>query len=309
MTTVAIVTGSGRGMGLACAQRLSAMVDALLLVDLDEATLKAVTDRLSSSGGGALIEPFVLDVTDRDGQGRLATRVGELGTLRAVAHAAGISPTMADWRRVFAVDLVGTALLAEALRPLATAGTATVFFASMAPILGIPEPIPAADAALDAPLDEGFLDRIHDALGSAVEDTGVAYAWAKRGVQRLAQREAVRVGPAGARVCSVSPGIVDTPRAARRRSRTPTWRCWCNGRRSGVWVAPTRSPPPSPSSCPTTRASSRASTSSSTGVSAPPCADPRLDHSSRVLLRPSLRHAARVARTSVVAEPAARGYP
>jgi hypothetical protein len=44
-------------------------------------------------------------------------------------------------------------------------------------------------------------------------------------------------------------------------------------------------------------------------VSAPPCADPRLDHSSRVLLRPSLRHAARVARTSVVAEPAARGYP
>jgi hypothetical protein len=36
----------------------------------------------------------------------------------------------ADWRRIVSVDLVGTALLAEARRPLATAGTATVRFAS-----------------------------------------------------------------------------------------------------------------------------------------------------------------------------------
>jgi NAD(P)-dependent dehydrogenase (short-subunit alcohol dehydrogenase family) len=197
------------------------MVDALLLVDLDEATLKAAADRVSSSGGGALIEPLVLDVTDRDGLDRLAGRVADLGTLRAVAHAAGISPTMADWRRIFSVDLVGTALLAEALRPLATAGTATVFFASMAPLLGIPEPIPAADAALDAPLDEGFLDRIHDGLGAAIEDTGIAYAWAKRGVQRLAQREAVRIGSVGARVCSVSPGIVDTPQGRQEAQAHP----------------------------------------------------------------------------------------
>jgi NAD(P)-dependent dehydrogenase (short-subunit alcohol dehydrogenase family) len=222
MTTVGIATGAGRGMGLACAHRLGDIVDALLLVDLDEQSVTTAARGLSAASARAShVEPFVLDVTDRDGQGRLATRVGELGTLRAVAHAAGISPTMADWRRVFAVDLVGTALLAEALRPLATAGTATVFFASMAPILGIPEPIPAADAALDAPLDEGFLDRIHDALGSAVEDTGLAYAWAKRGVQRLAQREAVRVGPAGARVCSVSPGIVDTPQGRQEAEAHP----------------------------------------------------------------------------------------
>jgi NAD(P)-dependent dehydrogenase (short-subunit alcohol dehydrogenase family) len=91
----------------------------------------------------------------------------------------------------------------------------------MAPVLGIPEPIPAADAALDAPLDEGFLDRIHDALGPVVEDTGFAYAWAKRGVQRLAQREAVRLGPVGARVCSVSPGIVDTPQGRQEAKAHP----------------------------------------------------------------------------------------
>ena len=70
---------------------------------------------------------------------------------------------------------------------------------------------PAADGTLDAPLDERFLDRIHEALGSAVEDPGAAYAWAKRGVQRFVQQEAVRLGPRGARICSVSPGVIDTP--------------------------------------------------------------------------------------------------
>ena len=222
MTTVGIATGAGRGMGLACAHRMVDMVDALLLVDLEEASVAAAAGDLSASAASArYVEPFVLDVTDREGLGRLAARVAELGTLRAVAHAAGISPTMADWRRVFAVDLVGSALLAEALRPLATAGTATVFFASMAPVLGIPESVAAADAALDAPLDEDFFEQIHDALGPAVEDTGMAYAWAKRGVQRLAQREAIRVGPAGARVCSVSPGIVDTPQGRQEAEAHP----------------------------------------------------------------------------------------
>jgi NAD(P)-dependent dehydrogenase (short-subunit alcohol dehydrogenase family) len=224
VTTVGVATGAGRGMGLACAHRMVDMVEALLLVDLDEASVAAAAGDLSASVASrraAHIEPFVLDVTDRDGLRRLAARVGELGTLRAVAHAAGISPTMADWRRVFAVDLVGSALLAEALRPLATAGTATVFFASMAPLLGIPESVAAADVALDAPLDEGLLDRVRDALGPAVEDTGMAYAWAKRGVQRLAQHEAVRVGPVGARVCSVSPGIVDTPQGRQEAEAHP----------------------------------------------------------------------------------------
>lgn len=211
MTTVGIATGAGRGMGLACGHRLAAMVEHLLLVDLDETSAAAAAKEIGVAGLGATVDPFVLDVTDAEGLGRLADRVAELGTLRAVAHAAGISPTMADWRRIFAVDLVGTALLAEALRPLATAGTAMVCFASMAPVLGIDEPHPTADAALDAPLDPSLVDRIHDALGPTVEDSGLAYAWAKRGVRRFVQQEAVRLGPLGARICSVSPGIIDTP--------------------------------------------------------------------------------------------------
>jgi NAD(P)-dependent dehydrogenase (short-subunit alcohol dehydrogenase family) len=222
MTTVGIVTGAGRGMGLACAHRLVDEVDTLVLVDRDEEGLASAADELRAAHpGGAGVEAFGADVTDGDALGRLAERAAELGTLRAVAHAAGISPTMADWRRVFEVDLVGTALLAEVLRPLATAGTALVCFASMAPVLGITEPHPEADAALDEPLDGRLLDRIHDALGAAVEDPGIAYAWAKRGVQRFAQQEAVRLGPVGARACSVSPGVIDTPQGRQEAESHP----------------------------------------------------------------------------------------
>jgi NAD(P)-dependent dehydrogenase (short-subunit alcohol dehydrogenase family) len=211
MTTVGIATGAGRGMGLECARRLVDIVDTVLLVDRDGAAAAAVAKEMAASGIGARVEPFAVDVTDRDGLARLAARTAELGTLRAVAHAAGISPTMADWRRIFAVDLVGTVLLADVLRPLATAGTAMVCFASMAPLLGIAEPHPEADAALDEPLDDRLYERIHDALGPAVEDPGFAYSWAKRGVQRFVQQEAVRLGPTGARIASVSPGVIDTP--------------------------------------------------------------------------------------------------
>ncbi|MBF4479907.1 NAD(P)-dependent dehydrogenase, short-chain alcohol dehydrogenase family [Rhodococcus rhodochrous J3] len=209
MTTVGIATGAGRGMGYACAQRMIGTVDTVLLVDLDADTVRATADELN--GDRTRVEPIVLDVTDVDGLERLAARVTELGTLRSVAHAAGISPTMADWRRIFAVDLVGTARLARALRPLATAGTASVYFASMAPNIGRMQPSPEEIAVLADPLAEDFLDRLREVVGEAIEHPGVAYAWAKYGVQQFARDEAVRLGAVGARACSVSPGIIDTP--------------------------------------------------------------------------------------------------
>ncbi|UGQ13230.1 SDR family oxidoreductase [Yinghuangia sp. ASG 101] len=222
MTNVGIVTGGGRGMGLECARRLPEIVDVLLLVDLDEAGAARAARALSETSPVTRIEPFALDVTDRDGLARLADRVAGLGTLRAVAHAAGISPTMADWRRIFTVDLIGTALLAEALRPLATAGTATVCFASMAPLLGGPASDPAVRAILDEPLAEDFLDRIRDAVGPSIEDTGLAYSCAKGGVHRFVSHEAVRLGPLGARICSVSPGVIDTPQGRQEAASNPT---------------------------------------------------------------------------------------
>ncbi|MBD0322705.1 MAG: SDR family oxidoreductase [Aldersonia sp.] len=220
MTSVGIVTGAGRGMGFSCAERIAESVDHLLLVDLDSATVRSAADKLSA-GGRCVVEPVVLDVTDRDGLAGLADRVHEIGTLRSVAHVAGISPTMADWRRIFEVDLLGTAMLAQALRPLATAGTAMVCFASMAAQLVGAAP-DAVAAALDDPLDERFLDRIHEAVGPSIEHSGVAYSWAKLGVQRFVRHESVRLGTAGARICSISPGIIDTPQGNQEAEANPS---------------------------------------------------------------------------------------
>jgi NAD(P)-dependent dehydrogenase (short-subunit alcohol dehydrogenase family) len=50
----------------------------------------------------------------------------------------------------------------------------------------------------------------------------MAYVWAKRGVQRLVQRDAIALGRRGARVCSLSPGIIDTPMGRQEAAARPT---------------------------------------------------------------------------------------
>jgi NAD(P)-dependent dehydrogenase (short-subunit alcohol dehydrogenase family) len=220
-TAVGIATGAGRGMGFTCAQRLAATVDVVVLVDRDEAGLTAATEALTAGAEPARLVPVALDVTDAAGVATLADRVAGLGRLRAVAHAAGISPTMADWRAILAVDLVGSARLLDALFPLAGEGTAVVCFASMAAHLLVAAGDPTVDAVLDDPLAPDFLDRIDAAAGPSIHDSGTAYAWAKRGVQRLVQREAVRFGAVGARVNSISPGMIDTPQGRQEAAAQP----------------------------------------------------------------------------------------
>jgi NAD(P)-dependent dehydrogenase (short-subunit alcohol dehydrogenase family) len=208
-TQVGIATGAARGMGLACARRMVGTVDVLFVVDRDGDGAKQAADTLSTSATRAV--PVTLDVTDRDGVRAFGDKIATEGTLRAVAHAAGISPTMADWQAVVRVDLVGTALLVDALTPLVVPGTAMVCFASMAAQLAADSLEPALDAVLDAPLDEDLLERLRRVAGEMIEDSGAAYGVAKRGVQRLVQRTAVEWGGRGGRINSVSPGMIDTP--------------------------------------------------------------------------------------------------
>jgi NAD(P)-dependent dehydrogenase (short-subunit alcohol dehydrogenase family) len=218
MTSVSVVTGAASGIGAACAQRLVGTADVLLLADLNEAAVIARAAAISAPATAC--EPVAVDITDAAAVARLVERVRATGTLRGVAHVAGISPTMADWRRILEVDLVATARLVEAIRPLATGGTAIVCFASSAAHLIAP-PDAAGDAVLDDPLAEGFYEAYCDALGEGAQDPGPAYAWAKRGVQRLVRREATALGPVGARICSVSPGMIDTPMGRQEYENQP----------------------------------------------------------------------------------------
>ena len=222
MTRVGIVTGAGRGIGAACAARMVGKVDVVVLADLDGDAAAEVAGQLTTSD--ARCEAVGVDISDAAAVARLAGIAADHGTLAMVAHVAGISPTMATWDRMLSVDLVGTALIVDAVRPLAVAGSAVVCVASMAAQLIASQADPAIDRIIDLPLAPTLLDDYMAALGPAGEDPGMAYAWAKRGVRRLVEREASAFGSVGARICSVSPGNVDTPMGRQEFEGQPAMR-------------------------------------------------------------------------------------
>jgi NAD(P)-dependent dehydrogenase (short-subunit alcohol dehydrogenase family) len=192
--SVVVVTGAGSGMGRACAERLRAEAGTLVAVDL-------AAPQLDGAVG------IACDISDPAAVARLVAQVADLGPLRTLVHAAGISPTMGTARRVFEVDLVGTQLLLDGFEPLARAGTAAVCFASSAAHqVALMGPQPELDALVEDPLADGFLDEVE----ARFEDSTLAYGYAKRGVLRSVGRAAVTWGARGARVVSLSPGIIDT---------------------------------------------------------------------------------------------------
>ena len=198
MTSTNVVVGAASGMGAAVA-RLLAPQGPLLLADLDATSLDAVAAEL---GGDVQVQACDITVpADRDA---LAGAIGQLGALVVTA---GLSPSMAGGRRIYDVNLVATAALVRALEPTLGPGSAGVVFASMAGHM-IP-PSPEVDAVLDRPDAPTFFDDLA-ALGFDVDEPQLAYAISKRGVIRLARRESLRWGTHGARLLSLSPGIVDT---------------------------------------------------------------------------------------------------
>jgi NAD(P)-dependent dehydrogenase (short-subunit alcohol dehydrogenase family) len=206
VTSVSVITGGAGAMGSACADALASAVDAILLTDRDETGLDAAAARVERATGAAVIT-VVGDVADPTVLKELATRVAALGTMHSLVHAAGVSPSMADWREVLRVDLTGTAQLLDAFLEHAVAGSAAVCVASIAGHMGSFDP--EMDAVLDAPLTADFAERFRSQFGGE-PDPGSTYRLAKRGVIRLCERAAIAWGRRGGRVVSLSPGLMDT---------------------------------------------------------------------------------------------------
>jgi len=202
-----LVTGAGGGIGLACARTL-ASVGPLLLQDLDLRRLASAERTLAAEGIKA--QTIAGDLCDPAHLTALAEAVARADGLRALAHTAGLSPTMADARRVFEVDLVATVRLVDALEPVLRPGAVAVLIASQAGHLVAAAATPEIDAILDAPLVADAHARLVEIAGALASAPGGAYGLAKRGVQRLAVARAAAFGAAGARIVSLSPGIIDT---------------------------------------------------------------------------------------------------
>jgi NAD(P)-dependent dehydrogenase (short-subunit alcohol dehydrogenase family) len=202
-----LVTGGAGGMGRACASWMGAQGDSIVLTDVDAAALEAAVRDLARSGIDAA--GFACDVAEAGCVQRIAEVLRDGPPLGALVHTAGLSPVMADWRRIIEVDLVGTARVLDAVLPFVGAGSAAVCVASIAGHLMPAHP--AVAALLAEPLRPDLLDALDALPGRPVSHPAGAYSHAKRAVRALVARSAAAWGARGARIVSLSPGMITTP--------------------------------------------------------------------------------------------------
>jgi NAD(P)-dependent dehydrogenase (short-subunit alcohol dehydrogenase family) len=225
VTTTDVVIGAASGMGEAVARRLVARGNRLLLADRDVDGV----ERLAAELGA---EALACDLTSAADVDAVAAATGALG---ALVLTAGLSPTMGPGRLIYDVDIVGPARVLSAFEPGAGEGSVAVLFASMAGHL-VPDDA-GIDAVLDRPLDPAFLDDL-GAAGIPVDDPSFAYALGKRAVLRLVRREAKAWGLRGARLLSLSPGIIDTPMGRAENEAQPVMAEMVAGSAIGRMIAP-----------------------------------------------------------------------
>ena len=207
MAQVVVVIGAG-SIGIAIARRISAGKH-ILLADLREET--ATTAAKTLTDAGFTVSTETVDVSQRTSVAALVTTATSLGEVTGVIHAAGVSPSQAPPATILAVDLYGTALVLEAFGDVIAVGGAGVVIASQSGhrLLALSEEENAllattpADQLLTLPMLQP--DKVTDPLH--------AYQLSKRGNSLRVRAEAVRWGKRGARVNTISPGIIITPLA------------------------------------------------------------------------------------------------
>lgn len=207
MTDVVVVIGAG-SIGQAIARRVSAGKH-VLLADLRPDNADAAAEVLRDAG--FQVSTAIVDVSARDSVHALVEAATGLGEVTGLIHAAGVSPSQASPRTILAVDLYGTALVLEEFGEVIAPGGAGVVIASQSGHR-LPALIPEQDRALavtpaDQLLDLPMLQPDH------VADSLHAYQISKRGNSLRVRAEAVRWGKRGARINTISPGIIVTPLA------------------------------------------------------------------------------------------------
>ncbi|MFD3931026.1 SDR family oxidoreductase [Streptomyces sp. NPDC058614] len=202
---VVVVTGAG-GMGAAIARRLGSG-RTLIVADASRGQLDRAVGALREEGYEA--RGVLTDVSDRGSVEWLAeTAYGE-GRLAAVVHTAGVSPATGTAKKILDVDLVGTAHVIDVFEKVASHGMSLVCVSSMA---GHYASLSAADeAALATTPTEELLGL--DVVTAIGDDAQSAYIVSKRANHLRVQAAALAWNLRGARVNSVSPGVISTAMA------------------------------------------------------------------------------------------------
>jgi NAD(P)-dependent dehydrogenase (short-subunit alcohol dehydrogenase family) len=207
MPQVIVVIGAG-SIGQAIARRVS-VGKHVLLADLRQQNADAAAKILNDAGFE--VSTATVDVSSRQSVHALVQAATALGDITGVIHAAGVSPTQASPATILKVDLYGTALVLDEFGNVIARGGSGVVIASQSGHR-LPALTTEQNAALaTTPADE--LLALPMLQPDQVKDPLHAYQISKRANSLRVMAEAVRWGKRGARVNTISPGIIFTPLA------------------------------------------------------------------------------------------------
>jgi len=207
MTNVIVVIGAG-SIGQAIARRVSTGKH-ILLADIHQNNVDAAAKVLGDAG--FVVSTAIVDVAARESVHALVETALAIGAVTGVIHAAGVSPSQASPTTILKVDLYGTALVLEEFGNVIASGGAGVVIASQSGHR-LPALTPEQDKALAmTPTDD--LLTLPLLQPDQVTDPLHAYQISKRGNSLRVMAEAVRWGKRGARINTISPGIIVTPLA------------------------------------------------------------------------------------------------
>jgi NAD(P)-dependent dehydrogenase (short-subunit alcohol dehydrogenase family) len=207
MANVIVVIGAG-SIGQAIVRRVSAG-KVVLLADIRQENADAAAKTLIDAGFN--VTTATVDVSSRASVHALVEAATELGEVSGVIHAAGVSPSQASPETILKVDLYGTALVLEEFGNVIARGGAGIVIASQSGHRLPPLSAEQNAALATTPVEE--LLGLPMVQPDQIQDSLHAYQISKRGNSLRVMAEAVRWGRRGARVNTISPGIIITPLA------------------------------------------------------------------------------------------------
>lgn len=207
MTDVVMLTGAGQ-IGMAIARR-TGYGKKIIVADNKEENARKTAETLLDAGFDATAA--YVDIASRDCVLHLLDDVLSQGRLVTFINAAGVSPSQASIKTILSVDLYGTAMLLEEVGKVIAEGGAGVTISSQSG-----HRLPALGEAVDEELALTPADKLLDLdvlRPENIRDSLHAYQLAKRCNVKRVMAEAVKWGEKGARINSISPGIIVTPLA------------------------------------------------------------------------------------------------
>lgn len=202
-----ILTGAGQ-IGMAIARRMGYGMK-IVVGDKRMENAQSVADTMNRAGFDVL--PVEMDLSSRESILHLIDTAQQYGEIAMLVNAAGVSPSQASIETILKVDLYGTAVLLEEVGKVIMWGGTGVTISSQSghrlPALGAETDELLACTPTEKLLDLDVLQPQH------INDTLHAYQLAKRCNVKRVMSEAVKWGRRGARINSISPGIIVTPLA------------------------------------------------------------------------------------------------